>query len=76
MPAVIGGATCTPYDILTEAEIEEPRPGALIALLDAGAYGWSMGMANFLSRPSPPEVMAGSSGWRIIRGQGKFEDLN
>ena len=74
-PAVIGGATCTPYDMLTMAEIETPEPGALVAILDAGAYGWSMGMANFLSRPTPPEVMAEGGKWRIIREAGTFDGL-
>lgn len=73
--AVIGGATCTPYDVLTEAKIPEPAPGAIIAILDAGAYGWSMGMANFLSRPSPPEIMAEDGGWKVIREAGTFSGL-
>ncbi len=74
-PAVIGGATCTPYDILTVADIERPDAGDLIAIADAGAYGWSMGLMNFLSRPSPPEVISENGEFRVIREKGKFEDL-
>ncbi len=72
---VIGGATCTPYDVLTETELPHPAPGDLIALMDAGAYGWSMGMSNFLSRPSPAEVITEKDGFRIIRRAGSYESL-
>lgn len=71
----IGGATCTPYDVLTKCELEEVQDGDLVAIADVGAYGWSMGLSHFLSRATPPEVLVQGNDWRIIRRRGRYEDI-
>ncbi|MGQ9628782.1 MAG: diaminopimelate decarboxylase [bacterium] len=52
-------------------EIEE---GDLIAILNAGAYGFSMA-SNYNSRPRPAEVMVDGGRPRLIRERETLEDL-
>lgn len=54
----IVGPLCTGLDILASA-VPAPAPlsGDLLAVLDAGAYGYSESMPLFLSHPTPAEVM-------------------
>jgi diaminopimelate decarboxylase len=73
--AFITGATCTPYDVLTECETGAVEAGDLLCLMDAGAYGWSMGLANFLSRPTPPEVLLDGDSLQPLRRRSSFSDL-
>jgi diaminopimelate decarboxylase len=73
--AFVTGATCTPYDVLTECEVGAVEEGDLLCLLDAGAYGWSMGLAHFLSRPTPPEVLVDDDGVHLLRRRSTFADL-
>lgn len=74
--AVICGRTCTPYDVIAEAELpKDIAVGDIIILEDAGAYGWSMGIQNFLSFPSCAEVIADGKDFKIVRRQGTFADL-
>jgi diaminopimelate decarboxylase len=37
-----------------------PKAGDLIGLLNAGAYGYSMSLLNFMSRGRPAELIADS----------------
>jgi diaminopimelate decarboxylase len=73
--AFITGATCTPYDVLTECETGAVEAGDLLCLQDAGAYGWSMGLANFLSRPTPPEVLVDGDFLQPLRRRSSLGDL-
>jgi len=73
--AVICGATCTPYDVMSECQLEECQAGDLIAITNAGAYGWSMGLSNFCSRPTPPEVLIHEAKPTIIRRTSNYDDL-
>ena len=59
-PVTIAGPLCTGLDILArDLPIGMPEVGELLAVLDAGAYGYTEAMPLFLSRPLPAEVIAG-----------------
>jgi diaminopimelate decarboxylase len=54
----IAGPLCTGLDILArDLPIGLPEVGELVAVLDAGAYGFTESMPLFLSRPLPTEVV-------------------
>ncbi|MEV6975741.1 type III PLP-dependent enzyme [Kitasatospora sp. NPDC093806] len=51
------GPLCTPADVISRAaEAVPPRPGALLAVPNVGAYGATASLLGFLSRPAPVEV--------------------
>ncbi|MFE9369726.1 type III PLP-dependent enzyme [Streptomyces sp. NPDC006711] len=51
------GPLCTPADVISRAtETVPPRPGALLAVPNVGAYGATASLLGFLSRPAPVEV--------------------
>ena len=51
-----------------------PRPGELLAICIAGAYGFTMA-SNYNARPRPPEVMVDSGEVHLVRRRESFEDL-
>jgi diaminopimelate decarboxylase len=57
-PASVVGPLCTGLDVLaSEVSLPAPRAGDLLAVLDAGAYGFTESMQLFLSHPVPAEVV-------------------
>lgn len=80
--SVVSGNLCESSDVFTRtaAGIAEPRPleptavGDLLAICDAGAYGYSMG-SHYNARPMPPEVLVESGGERLIRQRQSLDDL-
>lgn len=69
------GPTCESGDILgIERRLAHVQPGELLALRDAGAYGFVMA-SNYNSRPRPPEIMVEGDRWEIVRRRESFEDL-
>jgi diaminopimelate decarboxylase len=52
----------------------EPRPGDLLAVLQAGAYGFSMS-SNYNTRPRPAEVLVDGAAVQCIRRRETLEDL-
>lgn len=50
------------------------RPGALLAIRTAGAYGFCMS-SNYNARPRPPEVLVDGDRWAVIRRREAVEDL-
>jgi diaminopimelate decarboxylase len=48
--------------------------GELLAILSAGAYGFTMA-SNYNSRPRPPEVLVDGATTKLIRRRETFEDL-
>ncbi len=71
------GRTCTPYDLLSSCDMPENLSiGDILVLEDAGAYGWSMGMQNFLSFPSCPELILDGNNFHIVRRKSTFEDFS
>lgn len=56
-PLTIAGPLCTGLDVLAAGvPLALPAPGALVAVCDAGAYGFTESMPLFLSHPTPAEV--------------------
>ena len=57
VPVTIAGPLCSGLDVFaTEAMVQAPDPGDLVAVLDVGAYGFTESMPFFLSHPIPAEV--------------------
>jgi diaminopimelate decarboxylase len=74
--AEICGQTCTPYDVIAKTQIpKDVSEDDIIIINDAGAYGWSMGMQNFLSFPSCAEILFDNGEFRTIRRSSTFDDL-
>lgn len=75
MVADIVGPICESGDFLARSrEIEEPAPGELLAVMSAGAYGFSMS-SNYNSRPRCAEVLVDGSNYYLIRRRETYEDL-
>lgn len=71
----VAGPVCESGDVLARGvRLPSVRPGDLLAVLDAGAYGFSMA-SSYNSRPRPPEVMADHGELRVVRRRESFDDL-
>ena len=56
-PVTVAGPLCSGLDVFSRhAVLAVPEVGDLVAVLDAGAYGYTESMPLFLSHPSPAEV--------------------
>ncbi len=57
--ASVVGPLCTPLDRLADqVELPVARPGDIIAVFMAGAYGLTASPIEFLGHPRPPEILA------------------
>ena len=76
MPQTIVGNICESGDILArDRELPELRENDVLALLDAGAYGFTMA-STYNQRLRPAEVLIRADGSaRLIRRRETFEDL-
>ncbi|MFH0825089.1 MAG: diaminopimelate decarboxylase [Pseudomonadota bacterium] len=73
--ADIVGPICESGDFLAQArEMDAVESGDLLALMSAGAYGFSMS-SNYNSRPRAPEVLVDGSRYFVIRSRENYEDL-
>jgi diaminopimelate decarboxylase len=69
------GPVCETGDFLARGrELEEVSPGDLLAVRDAGAYGFCMA-SNYNLRPRAAEVLVEDGAARLIRRRETFEDL-
>ncbi|MBI4746593.1 MAG: diaminopimelate decarboxylase [Deltaproteobacteria bacterium] len=69
------GPVCESGDFLASArQMPEARPGELLAVMSAGAYGFAMS-SNYNSRPRVAEVLVQGDRYYIIRKRETFEDL-
>lgn len=69
------GPICENGDFLAkDRKIQASKSGDLLALMSAGAYGFSMS-STYNSRPRCAEVMVKGSEWFIIREREIFQDL-
>ncbi|MDF2614787.1 MAG: diaminopimelate decarboxylase [Clostridia bacterium] len=75
-PFTVVGNICESGDILAKDRLlPETQIGDIIALMDAGAYGYSMASC-YNQRFRPAEILVESSGSvRLIRKRDTFEDL-
>jgi diaminopimelate decarboxylase len=68
------GMICETDTLGADRRLHEVREGDLLAIKNAGAYGYMMS-SNYNSRPRPAEVLLLNHEARLIRHREKFEDL-
>jgi len=69
------GPICETGDFLAkDVEIPLPKPGDLLSVGIAGAYGFTMA-SNYNSRPRPPEVMVDQGEVHLVRARESYEEL-
>jgi len=69
------GPICESGDFLARGrKMPAFDPGELIAVMSAGAYGFSMS-SNYNSRPRVPEILVREGSWHVIRKRETCEDL-
>jgi diaminopimelate decarboxylase len=69
------GPICESSDFLAQdREMERLEPGDLLAIMSAGAYGFSLA-SNYNSRPRPPEVLVDGDKFSVIRRRETYRDL-
>lgn len=73
--ADVVGPICESTDFLAkDRDMAAFEPGDLMAVMSAGAYGFSMA-SNYNSRPRAPEVMGKAGRYFVIRARETYEDL-
>jgi diaminopimelate decarboxylase len=73
--ADIVGPICETGDFLArDREIPHVEAGNLLAVMSAGAYGFTMS-SNYNSRPRVPEVMVKEKQFHVVRNRESYEDL-
>jgi diaminopimelate decarboxylase len=69
------GPVCESGDYLArDRELPDAREGDLLAIMCAGAYGFSMA-SNYNSRPRPAEVLVRGDRWAVVREREGYADL-
>ena len=69
------GPICESGDFLAkDRKLPQPQPGDLLAVMSAGAYGYTMA-SNYNSRPKTPEVLIKDDQMMVIRERESYEDL-
>ena len=73
--ADVVGPICESGDFLAkDRELMKPETGDLLAVMSAGAYGFTMS-SNYNSRPRVAEVMVDGDTYTVIRKRESYEDL-
>jgi len=71
----IVGPVCESGDFFArDRDIPSVEEGALLAILDAGAYGMALS-SNYNSRPRPAEILVRGKSAKVIRRREKVRDL-
>jgi len=69
------GPICESGDFLAkDRKMPQPQAGDLLAVMSAGAYGFTMA-SNYNSRPKTPEVLVKDDTIMVIRQRETYEDL-
>jgi diaminopimelate decarboxylase len=69
------GPLCESGDVFArDRKLPEPREGDILAILNAGAYGYSMS-SQYNSRPRPAEVLVSDSESEVIRKREGLHNL-
>jgi diaminopimelate decarboxylase len=75
IPADLVGPVCESGDYLArDRDLPDAAEGDLLALMGAGAYGFSMA-SNYNSRPRPAEVLVRGDRWAVVRERESYADL-
>jgi len=75
MVADVVGPVCESGDFIAlDRSLVAPRPGDLLAVMSAGAYG-AVQASTYNSRPLIPEVLVRNSEWVIVRPRLPAEEL-
>jgi diaminopimelate decarboxylase len=75
-PWSLGGPLCTPADELgADVALPQLHAGDLIAVLLAGAYGFTFSPTLFLSHPTPAEVVVEDGVAQLARARGSMADV-
>lgn len=73
--ADVVGPICESGDFLAkDREIQKVKQGEYLAVMSAGAYGFSMS-SNYNSRPRAAEVMVNGTEFALVRRRESFNDL-
>jgi diaminopimelate decarboxylase len=73
--ADVVGPICETGDFLAQSrEMEPVESGELLAIMSAGAYGFSMS-SNYNSRPRAAEVLVDGGEYHVIRSRETYDDL-
>jgi len=73
--ADVVGPICESGDFFAkDREIARPRRNDLLAIMSAGAYGFTMA-SNYNSHPKPPEVLVDGDQYYVVRKRETMEDL-
>jgi diaminopimelate decarboxylase len=69
------GPVCESADFIAkDREVAMLQPGELLAVMSAGAYGFSLS-SNYNSRPRAAEVLVSDGRYEVIRRRESYEDL-
>ncbi len=73
--ADVVGPICESGDFFAkDREIARPKRGDLLAVMSAGAYGFTMA-SNYNYHPKPPEVLVDGDQYYIVRRRESLDDL-
>jgi len=73
--ADVVGPICETGDFLSrDHDVPDAKPGDLLAVMSAGAYGFTMA-SNYCSRRRVPEVMVHKGDYHVIRERQSYDDL-
>jgi diaminopimelate decarboxylase len=73
--ADVVGPVCESGDFLAlDRDLPEPRPGDLIAIMSAGAYG-AVQAGTYNTRALVPEVLVRDDQWALVRPRVAVDDL-
>ena len=70
----LAGKYCESGDILADAELPDVKPGDILAMLDTGAYGYSMA-SNYNRNPRPAVVFAENGQAQVVIKRETLIDL-
>ncbi|MGD8562337.1 MAG: diaminopimelate decarboxylase [Desulfarculaceae bacterium] len=73
--ADVVGPICESSDFLArDRGLAQFEPGDLMAVMSAGAYGFTMS-SNYNSRPRAPEILVNGDQWAVVRQRETYQDL-
>ncbi|MBI4386581.1 MAG: diaminopimelate decarboxylase [Elusimicrobia bacterium] len=71
----VAGPVCESADVFGRRyRLPQPSPGEIWAILEAGAYGFSMS-SQYNSRPRAAEILVEGGEFRVVRRRESWEDL-